>query len=359
MRAPWRPLVAAAVLNLIVVAAAAAQTVIVTKAPPGATIELVVNSAVAATVTADATGAATIPLTPEARGGKAESDTYVFVEYCDSLRRVILIEPGMEGYPGGQCPRREVPGAYVLRQITTLLVNLSEPAPSVLVRQGKVPPAWLTDEVESSPAAKPANAPSRGLYAFGGGGLSSFANAAAFACGSQECSGSTMPLTFTAGATFWLTPYLGFEAAYLKPGEVRLDGGVETLFDFTTSLKTDVLTMVGKAGLPLAYVRVYGFGGATWSRAHWNTLESIDEQTVLVDGVETTVPGGSQSLHLYTQGWSWIAGGGLEVPVSKRMSIFGEGGRAGIKGDDRYNGEGKMDDRVFYFVAGVRVRILG
>ena len=229
MRAPWRPLVAAAVLNLIVVAAAAAQTVIVTKAPPGATIELVVNSAVAATVAADAAGVATIPLTPEARGGKTESDTYVFVEYCDSLRRVILIEPGMEGYPGGQCPRREVPGAYVLRQVTTLLVNVSEPAPSVLVRQGRVPPAWLTDEVESSPAAKPANAPSRGLYAFAGGGMSSFANAAAFACGSQECSGSTMPLTFTAGATFWLTPYLGFEASYLKPGEVRLDGGIETL----------------------------------------------------------------------------------------------------------------------------------
>ena len=359
MRAPWRPLVAAAVLNLIVVAAAAAQTVIVTKAPPGSTVELVVNSALAATVTADAAGVATIPLTPESRGGKTESDTYVFVEYCDTLRRVILIEPGMEGFPGGQCPRREVPGAFVVRQVTTLVVNVSEAAPSVLVRQGRVPPGWLTDEVERPPSARPANAPSRGLYGFAGGGLSSFANAAAFACGSGSCSGSTMPLTFTAGATFWLTPYLGMEAAYLKPGEVRLTGGMDTLYDFSTSLQTDVLTVVGKAGLPLAYVRVYGFGGATWSRAHWDTLETIDDQTVVVDGVETTITGGAQSLQLYTQGWSWIAGGGLEVPVSRRMSIFGEGGRAGIQGEDRYGGEGKMDDRVFYFVAGVRVRIIG
>ena len=102
MRALWRLVFAAAVLNLTVIAAASAQTIIVTKAPPGSAIELVVNSAVAATATADATGMATIPITPEARGGKTESDTYVYVEYCDNLRRVILIEPGMQGYAGGQ-----------------------------------------------------------------------------------------------------------------------------------------------------------------------------------------------------------------------------------------------------------------
>ena len=104
---------------------------------------------------------------------------------------------------------------------------------------------------------------------------------------------------------------------------------------------------------------MYGFGGATFSRAHWNTLQTIDDQTVLVDDVETTITGGAQSLDLHTQGWGWIAGGGLEVPASKRMSIFGEGGLAAIKGDDRQGGEGKMDDRVFYFLVGIRVRILG
>ena len=359
MRAAWRPLARAAALNLILTAAAAAQTVIVTKAPPGSTVELVVNSAVAATSAADPGGRATFALTPEARGGKTESDAYVFVEYCDKLRRVILIEPGMEGFPGGQCPRREVPGTYIVRQITTIVVNVSEAAPSVLVRQGKVPPAWLTDEVDEPAPQKPANAPGRGLFAFAGGGLASFGNAAAFACGSSECTGSTKPLTFTAGATFWLNPYFGIEGAYLKPGEVRLDGGVETLFKYTSGLNTDVLTMVGKAGLPLSYVRIYGFGGATWSRAHWDTLETIDDQTVIVDGVETTVPGGAQGLDLYTQGWGWVAGGGMEIPVSKRLMIFIEGGRAGIRGDDRQGGEGKMDDRVLYVVGGIRVRILG
>ena len=265
----------------------------------------------------------------------------------------------MEGFPGGQCPRREVPGAYVVRQATTLVVSVSDSAPSVLLRQGKAPAGWLTDEVDRPPTQKPANAPSRGLYGFAGGGLSSFGNATTFACGSGSCSGGTMPLTFSAGATFWLKPFFGIEGAYLKPGEVRLDGGVDTLYAYSSALHTDVLTMVGKAGLPLARLRIYGFGGATFSRAHWHTLETIDDQTVIVDEVPTTVTGGSQGLDLYTQGWDWVAGGGLEVPVSKRMLIFGEGGRAGIKGDDRQNGEGKIDDRVLYFVAGIRVRIIG
>lgn len=360
MRALWRPLVVAAALNLIVVAAASAQTVVVTKAPPGATVEFVVNSALVGTVTADGEGRATFLLTPEHREGKTEADAYVFVEYCDnSLRRVILIEPGMQGYPGGQCPRREVPGAYIVRQTTTLVVNVSETAPSVLLRQGKAPAGWLTDEVDQPRREKPPTAPTRGLYLFGGGGVGTFANAAKVACGTGDCTGSTKPLTFSVGATFWATPYLGVEASYFKPGDITLKGGVETLYSYTSTLATNVITMVGKAGLPTSYVRIYGFGGATFSRADWDTLQTVEDQTVLVGDELTTVTGGTQSLKLFTQGWSWTAGAGFEVPVSKRMSIFGEGGRVNVSGDDRQGGEGKVDDRVLYLIAGIRVRILG
>jgi hypothetical protein len=359
MRAPWRPLVVAAALNLILIAAAAAQTVVVTKAPPGATVELVVNSTLAATVTADDAGRATIPMPADARGGKTESDAYVFVEYCENnLRRVILIEPGMQGYPGGQCPRREVPGAYVIRQVTTLVVNVSETAPTVLVRQGKAPAGWLTEEVDRPRPEKPPTAPTRGLYGFGAGGIASFANAKGVACGSGDCNGSTKPATFSAGATFWLTPVLAVEASYLKPGDLKLSGG-GSLYDYSSTIQTDILTMVGKLGIPLAYVRPYGFGGATWSRTHWKTVQSIDDQTVTIDGVETVYPGGSQIFHLYTQGWSWVAGAGMEIPVSMRVSLFGEGGRAGVKGSDRQNGEGKVEERVLYVIGGVRIRILG
>lgn len=359
MRAAWRPLCVAAALNLIVAAVAAAQTVIVTKAPPGSSIELVVNSTLAATATADAEGQARFALTPELRGGKKESDAYLFVEYCDNLRRVLLIEPGLEGFPGGQCPRLEVPGAYIVSEITTLVVNVADPAPSVLVRQGTAPDSWLTDEVDQPLPQRPANAPGRGLFGFGGGGLASFANAAIIACGTTDCAGGTKPLTFTAGATFWLNPYVGVEAAYVKPGEVRLDGGTPTLYKYSSSFATNVLTVVGKAGLPLSHIRIYGFGGLTWSRTHWHTLQTIDDQTIIIDDVVTKIPGGTQGLDLYTQGWSWVAGAGMEIPVSRRIMIFTDGGRAGIEGDDRQGGEGKTHERVLYFAVGIRVRILG
>jgi hypothetical protein len=359
MRAPWRLLAGAAALNLIVAAAAAAQTVVVTKAPPGSTIELIVNSTMAATVKADSTGVATIPITPEARGGKTESDAYVFVEYCDNnLRRVILIEPGMEGFPGGQCPRKEAPGGYVIRQTTTLVVNVSETAPSVLVRQGKAPASWLTDEVEKPPAPRRDFANSRGLYGFGSGGFGSVSDVALVACGGQECSGGTKPWVFSAGATFWYKPWLGFEGAWLKPGDIRLTGAA-TAYEYVTTLKTDIITMVGKVGVPLSVVRPYGFGGLTFSRSHWKTTQTIKDQSVTIDGVEVVYPGGTQTFNLFTQGWSWTAGGGMEFAVGKRGLLFTEGGFANVRGSDRQSGEGKTEQRVLYILGGIRIRILG
>ena len=358
MRATWRPLVAAAVVIVVWAAAAAAQTVIVTKAPPGATVELVVNSGLAGTATADASGQATLPFTVPLRDGKTESDTYVFVEYCDKLRRVILIEPGMQGFQGGECVRREVAGVYVVRKVTTMVVDVSEAAPAVLLRQGPAPPAWLTDEVDRPRTGKPANAPSRGLYGFVGGGISSFLNPVTVACGNEDCAGSTKPGTFTVGATFWLTPYAAIEGSYLKPASIRLTAESDS-YGFVSTLETDLLTMVGKFGVPLAYLRPYGFGGLTFSRASWVTNQTMVDRTITIDDVETVIPGGTQTFRLYTQGWTWIVGGGVEVPVSKRVSIYGEGGRAGIKGDDRQNGEGTIDDRALYIVGGIRIRILG
>lgn len=358
MRAPWRLLLLAAALNLSIAAASVAQTVIVTKAPPASTVELVVNSTLVATATADATGVATIQLAPEARG-KAESDAYIFVEYCDSnLRRVILIEPGMEGYPGGQCPRKDVPGGYVVRPTTTLVVNVSEAAPSVLVRQGKAPVSWLTDEVDRPPAPRRDFANSRGLYGFGAGGLGSMSDVDTVACGSQTCTGSTRPGIFSAGATFWYKPYLGFEASWLKPSDIRLNYA-ETAYEYVTTLRTDMLTAVGKLGVPLSVARLYGFGGLTFTRSHWKTTETIQPQSVTIDGVEVVDPGGTQTFNLFTQGWSWTAGGGMEFAVLKRGLIFAEGGYASVRGTDRQSGEGKTEQRMLYFVGGVRIRIIG
>ena len=357
MMAPWRPLAVAAALNLSVAAGAAvAQTVTVTKAPPGSTVELAFNSAVIGTATADPSGRATLPLDLAAHGTRTETDAYIFVEYCDQLRRVIVVEPGMQALPGSGCPRKEIAGVYLLRKVTSFLIDVNEAAPSALIRQGPVPAEWLSADAEDRRAGPPPNAPGRGFSLFAGGGISSYANAAAVACGSMECSGGTKPITFSGGATYWISPYVAVEASYLKPGDVTLSGG-ETLYSWTTTFQTDIITVVGKMGYPFPYLRPYGFGGATFSRANWSTWQTIKDQTIIVDDVETTYKGGSQYFSLLAEGWSWIAGGGVEVPVSKTLSLYGEVGRAGITGDNRNNGEGKIDDRVLYAVGGIRLNL--
>lgn len=235
---------------------------------------------------------------------------------------------------------------------------MSESAPTVLVRQGKAPAGWLSDEAEQAPASKPEFRGGRGLYGFGAGGIGTMSQVTAVACGSGECSGGTNPWMFSAGATFWLKPYFGVEGSWLKPTDVRVTGTTSG-YDYVSTLQNDILTAVGKFGVPLAYVRPYGFGGITWSRSHWTTTETIKPQTATIDGVETVWPGGTQTFNLHTQGWNWIFGGGMEFALSKRGLIFVEGGYAGVKGDDRQNGEGKTDQRIFYVIGGIRIRVLG
>jgi len=227
-----------------------------------------------------------------------------------------------------------VPGAFVVRQITTLVVNVSETAPSVLVRQGKAPAAWLTDEVDRPPSPKAVNSPSRGLYGFGAGGIASLSDVRAVACGTGESAGSTNPAVFSAGATFWLKPFFGIEASWLKPSDIRLTGA-SNAYEYVSTFQTDVFTMVGKLGVPVSYVRPYGFGGATWNRAHWTTTQIITEQTYTIDGAQVVFPGGTQTFNLHTQGWSWIAGAGIEVAVGRPGASTGNRPVPGVPDHDR------------------------
>jgi opacity protein-like surface antigen len=120
-----------------------------------------------------------------------------------------------------------------------------------------------------------------------------------------------------------------------------------------------MITMVGKVGVPLSVVRPYGFGGLTFSRSHWTTTQIIQDQSATIDDVVVVLPGGTQTFNLFTQGWSWTAGGGMEFAVGKRGLVFTEGGFANVRGSDRQGGEGETKQRMFYIVGGVRIRILG
>ncbi|MEW5982366.1 MAG: hypothetical protein AB1806_08335 [Acidobacteriota bacterium] len=359
MKGFWRLLAIVAALNVAGASGVAmAQSVSVIKAPPGARVELVLNTAQVGSTTANARGVATLTFDLSAQRGRTEIDATIFVDACEGLRRVLLIEPGVVGPAGpGECTRREIAGVYVLREVTSFVVDVSDPLPSVRFRQGPAPEAWLDpDAAQGGPSREWGPLPV-GLIAFGGGGLSLFSNQVFVACGNEpECTGSRSRLAPTAGIDVWFKPFLGAEVSYVKPADVvSRSAGESNRFDNT--FDTQIVAAAGKIGVPMGRVRVYGKGGATYSRATSTTNQTIDDYTVTVDDVEQTIVGGTQSFGLRVTGWRWFAGGGAEVWVSPRVAIYGEFVRMPIKGTSAEGGEGTIDEAVNSTLAGIRIRI--
>ena len=162
MSNPMRLLVLAAALNLAAAGVAAAQTVIVEGATPGQTVEVIVNTAPAnrGTVAADgtATVAAEIPLNAQNR---AEMDARLYVDACDTVRRLLIIDRNqLPPAPEAGCSRSEISGIYWVRQRSTIVFDLAGAIPDVLLRQGTYDP--------NAPVRRLAP---KGLVVFGGGGL--------------------------------------------------------------------------------------------------------------------------------------------------------------------------------------------
>ncbi len=361
MRVPWRPLALAAAINVTVgVGVLAAQTVIVTKAPPGAAVELALDAEKIATATAAADGSATLAVNLPEHGGKSETDVHIYVDSCGDLRRVVLVEPGMEVLrPGDDCTRREVPGLFVMRKATSFLIDLRDPAPTVRLRQGPVPAEWLTQEPEQLRAAKTTVLAPKGFMLSGGLGFVKFRDARALACGDvASCTGKSYPFAYTAGVTYWVTRYLGVDASWMKPRDLTAEAA-ESTYSFSSALHTNLLAVTAKVGVPVGRARLYGEGGGTYHRTTSSTTETVSDYTVTVDEVTQTITGGTQSFGLRTSGWGWLFGGGMEIWATPRVAIYVEGGRTKLTGKDKDGGEGLIDDRVTFVMMGVRVRLGG
>ena len=135
------PLALAALFHLIAaVAAATAQTVIVTKAPAGTPIELGLNGAAVVSGPIGVEGWVTLDTkwAGQRKPGE-ETPVTIYVDVCEDSRRVMLVEPGQQplGSRAG-CARRAVPGVYVMRALTTFVVEATD-SPSVRLRQSSVP----------------------------------------------------------------------------------------------------------------------------------------------------------------------------------------------------------------------------
>jgi hypothetical protein len=333
----WQLLVLAAAMNVCLGAGVAlGQTVIVRKAPPGGSVEVALNAATAGSGTVDANGDATVPFTLPETGGKAEIDAYIFVDYCDTMRRVVIVERGKAPLPPqAGCDRREVTGLYWVRRVNTIVVDVGGAIPTVLLIKGSY---GLTE-----PVARSWTPSLTGLVVFGGGGLVKFRDAHVIACGDvTPCGGHDSGLGYTAGVTYWFGRFLGAEASYVKPPVATADGSGST-FKFNSSLDARVMTIAGKVGGPIGPVRLYGLAGTNYHWATSSTTETIDSAT--------------QTFEFKTQGWGLLFGGGGEVWIARSVALYAEVSFAGLKGPATGGGEARLDDRLRLVLFGARVRI--
>lgn len=334
MTNPMRLLLTAAALNATLGAgAAAAQTVLVRHAPPSETIELMLNATKVATAATDAAGDATLPLDLRVNNaGKLEIDANIFIDACDKLHRVIVVERGQPiatQEPG--CDRRDIPGLYLVRRVNTLVIDIGGANPTMMLIKGEY--GLEPERVWGVPG---------GLVVFGGGGLTSFRDAEFALCGSASACGKNENVAYTAGATLWLKPWIGVEGSYLKPRRVTAAGSGDT-YSFDSALDVDVATIAGVVGIPIHAVRLFGKAGTNFQYEKSTTRNTIN--------------GVSQNIQTEAQGWGWIVGGGLEIWMAPAVAIYADAGFAGLKGTPIGGGEVRFEDRLRYLNIGVRVHI--
>ena len=342
---PWRPLALAAGLVVCLAASAAAQNVIAREGPPGARLEVVLNAKPVGTATFDPQGEATVPLNLNANAGRTEADVTVEVDVCGDLRRVIVVARGEAGYlPQPGCDRQSIAGLYFIRRQSTLIVRLGGAGPSLMLLQRE-------------PGSHAWNPAPTGLMVFGGGGFGKFSDASLVACGTVSCSGGGYGPAYTGGVEFWPLRFAGVEATFLRPMQITISGS-GTTHRFTTDMDAHAFTVSGKVGLPLGPVRLYGRVGTAYHGATITTSQTYDDRTVTVDGVEQTIPGGTQTSAVETSGWGLTYGGGMELWISTWLAIYGEAGRTAMKGEFR-DAEGILDDTLTSYLFGARIRIGG
>lgn len=347
MTSPLRLLGMAAALNVSFgLGTAAAQRVMVRHAPAGMPVEVVLNSETAGTGTADESGDVTIPFTLPEKDGRAELDANVFVDTCEKVRRVVIVEAARPAPPAGEgCDRREISGLYWVRRVSTIVIDVAPANPTLLLISGSyTPPQPRTPEEEASGESIPHAPLPRGFVMFAGGGITSFRDALNLACGTaQTCSGDGSPYAYTFGATYWITRNFGIEGSFLHPQKLKASGGDGYAFD--TTLNADIWNILGKAGVQAGPVRLYGQGGLSYHQATHTTNQTSGEVT--------------QRFEVQTKGWTYVYGGGGEIWVKPKVAIFGELDFAKVTGDATDESEFTIDDRARSLLVGIRVHIGG
>ena len=331
---------------------ASAQTVFVRHLTPGSTLELVVDSTPVGTAKADSEGLASVMA-----AGKVDPpmDANVWVDACSDKYRVILVRPGAQLSGDSGCRRTQIAGVYLVQRVTSIVID-SRATSSLLLRQGRVWDVWLKDPppgvAQSSAEPLP---PLTGLALFGGAGLGSMMNFTSQSCGAVASCSDNAPMLFSGGVAWWFNDFFGAEARYGYLGKLQVDASTDA-FKFTTTREGGVLSFTGRAGFRKSRVRPFARGGLSLSRLTLTTTETVNETSVVIDGVTQTVPAGTQILQLRAKGWAPVYGGGVEVWLSPRIGIYGDVQRIGLKGKDDRDADIHIDDAVITAQGGVTVR---
>jgi len=333
--------------------AVTAQTVIVLNAPPAATTEVTLNGGATLSAKADGYGDARVSIPSLGR----DTEVQIHTDVCGNTVKVFINEPGQPPVgPDTGCTRKDMWGVYIMRSVTTFVIEITGADSAVFVAQGPPPSAWLQHGAGGRQSRTSWGEPGRGLALSIGGGISSFGATLDALCGNATtCESSGEALALHAGAEYWLSKYVAATISYFRPGDITANGS-GTGYHFDTTRVTRVLTIGGKVGGVTGPARIYGLGGASRHEATLSTSQTIDDKTVTVDGVAQTIKGGTQDFAQKFSGWSWMAGGGFELWATKFVGVYAEVTRVTLSGTPVAGGEGKIDEHGLFVIGGFRVR---
>jgi len=333
-----------------------AQTIIIRSAPPSAKIEAQVNTGATASAVADASGEARLAVEFPSRAD--EIDVRFFVDVCPDAVGVELMSPGVQPMPpAAACARNEIWGVFVMRRVTTFVVDLEGTTASIHVTQGPPPASWVGHSDSETTRRFFQTTPPLGFVLFGAAGIPTFSNTIDAACGSAtNCTRETFTGAGAAGATYWIKSFLGAQITFAKPAQASAFGGGDT-FRFASTLDSRLVTIAATGGVPVGGMRLYGLGGGNYHRATVVTTETINDTSVVVNNVTQTIKGGTETFEHRTEGWNWMIGGGLEAWVTKSVGFYVEAQHARLKATDVGAAEGGIDDHLLLMVFGARVRI--
>ena len=354
----WRWLVFMTAVGLIVCAGEGiAQTVIVKDAPAGTRVELVLNTTAVAMAMTDQEGLATLAV-PRSESAAGETAVQLFVDRCSNILRVLVVGRTATPAAEGGCTRQAIPGSYVMRRVTSFVVEVGGTTPVLWSTQGPAPLSWIRPPRTAEEGSGRAWGPlPTGLVLFGSPGLATYSDLTTVACGSAaSCNGSFSRPSYAFGAAYWFNPFLAAEVQYVNPSKGVVSGS-DTNLRFDSSLEAPLVSVAGVVGRAIGPVRLYGRAGVNRHRATLHTTQTVDETSVTTEQGTQTIRGGTQTLDLETEGWGLVFGGGTEVWLSPRAALYGDLTRASLKGNATAIPEGTIDDNAWLVQVGVRIHV--